>query len=82
MLAHEKNVAVIVTLHELELAQKLADAVVCVAPSGVSAVLTPKDAFAQDNICALFGLTNEQYAVLYGPQPEREPNGDPQEPQV
>ena len=37
VLAHEKNVAVIVTLHELELAQRLADAVVCVAPSGVSA---------------------------------------------
>ena len=58
-LAHEKNVAVIVTLHELELAQRLADAVVCVAPSGVSAVLTPQDA------CALFGLSNSQYAALF-----------------
>ena len=65
LLAHEKNVAVIVTLHELELAQRLADAVVCVAPSGVSAVLAPQDAFAQDNICALFGLTTDQYAVLF-----------------
>ena len=65
VLAHEKNVAVIVTLHELELAQRLADAVVCVAPSGVSAVLAPQDAFAQDNICALFGLTTDQYAVLF-----------------
>jgi len=65
VLAHEKNVAVIVTLHELELAQRLADAVVCVAPSGVSAVLAPQDAFAQDNICALFGLSTDQYAVLF-----------------
>ena len=65
VLAHEKNVAVIVTLHELELAQRLADAVVCVAPSGVSAVLAPQDAFAQGNICALFGLTTDQYAVLF-----------------
>uniref|UniRef100_UPI003FED6FDA ABC transporter ATP-binding protein n=1 Tax=Gemmiger formicilis TaxID=745368 RepID=UPI003FED6FDA len=65
VLAHEKNVAVIVTLHELELAQRLADAVVCVAPSGVSAVLTPQDAFAQDNICALFGLSSSQYAALF-----------------
>ena len=46
-LAHEKNVAIIVTLHELELAQKLADAVVCVSPQGVSSVLTPKEAFAR-----------------------------------
>ena len=65
VLAHEKNVAVIVTLHELELAQRLADAVVCVAPSGVSAVLAPQDAFAQDNICALFGLSTDQYTVLF-----------------
>ena len=65
VLAHEKNVAVIVTLHELELAQRLADAVVCVAPSGVSAVLAPQDAFAQDNICTLFGLSTDQYAVLF-----------------
>ena len=65
VLAHEKNVAVIVTLHELELAQRLADAVVCVAPSGVSAVLAPQNAFAQDNICALFGLSTDQYATLF-----------------
>ena len=64
-LAHEKNVAIIVTLHELELAQKLADAVVCVAPSGVSGVLTPQEAFAEQNIRRLFDLTAEQYAMLF-----------------
>ena len=65
-LAHEKNVAIIVTLHELELAQKLADAVVCVAPQGVSGVLTPQKAFARENICQLFDLTAVQYAALFG----------------
>ena len=65
-LAHEKNVAIIVTLHELELAQKLADAVVCVAPQGVSGVLTPQEAFTRENICQLFGLTAVQYAALFG----------------
>ena len=65
-LAHEKNVAIIVTLHELELAQKLADAVVCVAPQGVSDVLTPQEAFARENICQLFDLTAVQYAALFG----------------
>ena len=65
-LAHEKNVAIIVTLHELELAQKLADAVVCVASQGVSGVLTPKEAFARENICQLFDLTAVQYAALFG----------------
>ena len=65
-LAHEKNVAIIVTLHELELAQKLADAVVCVSPQSVSGVLTPKEAFARETICQLFDLTAEQYAALFG----------------
>ena len=65
-LAHEKNVAIIVTLHELELAQKLADAVVCVASQGVSGVLTPQEAFARENICQLFDLTAVQYAALFG----------------
>ncbi len=74
VLAHEKNVAVIVTLHELELAQKLADAVVCVAPSGVSAAGTA-GRLAQDNICALFGLSTDQYAVLFaGAAQSRSPN--------
>ncbi len=70
-LAHEKNVAIIVTLHELELAQKLADTVVCVSPQGVSGVLTPKEAFARENICRLFDLTAAQYTALFGEGPEK-----------
>ena len=76
-LAQEKQVAVIVSLHELELAQKIADTVVCVSPQGVSGVMTPKDAFAAENIRTLYRLTKEQYEALYGPQPEREPERRP-----
>ena len=65
-LTAEKNVAVIVTLHELELAQKLADAVVCVFPHKVSGVLTPKEAFAKENVCRLFALNDAQYETLFG----------------
>ena len=65
-LAAEKNVAVVVTLHELELAQKLADAVVCVFPQEVSGVLTPKQAFAKETVCRLFDLDDAQYEALFG----------------
>ena len=65
-LAVEKNVAVIVTLHELELARKLADAVVCVFPHKVSGVLTPTEAFAKENVCRLFDLDDTQYEILFG----------------
>ena len=56
-LAHEQGLAVIVSLHELDMAQKIADAVVCVFPHSVSGVLTPKEAFAPENIRALYSLT-------------------------
>ena len=67
-LAHQQHLAVIVSLHELDMAQKIADAVVCVSPQGVSGVLTAKEAFAPENIQALYDLSREQYEALFGPQ--------------
>ena len=80
-LAHTGQLAVILSLHELELAEKIADTVVCVSPGGVSGVLTPEQAFQQENIRALYGLTEQQYTALFGtPEPEAEkaPAGKPQ----
>ena len=67
-LAHEQQLAVIVTLHELDMAQKIADAVVCVSPHGVSAPMSPAQAFARENIKALYGLTEVQYSAVFDPQ--------------
>ena len=67
-LAHEQQLAVIVTLHELDMAQKIADAVVCVFPHSVSGALTPKEALAPENIRALYSLTKEQYEAVFGPE--------------
>ena len=66
-LAHEQNLAVVVSLHELDMAQKISDAVVCVALHSVSGVLTPKEAFAPENIQSLYGLSAEQYEAVFGP---------------
>ena len=71
-LAHEQQLAVIVTLHELDMAQKIADVVVCVSPHGVSAPMSPAQAFARENIKALYGLTEVQYSAVFGPpKPEK-----------
>ena len=71
-LAHKQQLAVIVTLHELDMAQKIADAVVCVSPQGVSSPMPPAQAFARENIKALYGLTEEQYSAVFGPpKPEK-----------
>ena len=69
-LAHEEQLAVLVSLHELDMAQKISDAVVCVSPQGVSGVQTPKAAFAPDNIRQLYGLSEKQYEAVFGrPKP-------------
>ena len=72
-LAHERGLAVIVSLHELDMAQKIADAVVCVFPDHVSGVLTPDAAFAPDNIRALYALSDEQYTALFGQAKPQKP---------
>ena len=72
-LAHEQGLAVIVSLHELDMAQKIADAVVCVFPDHVSGVLTPDSAFAPDNIRALYALSEEQYTALFGQTKPQKP---------
>ena len=80
-LAHTQKLAVILSLHELELAEKIADTVVCVSPGGVSGVLTPEQAFQPENIRALYGLTEQQYTALFGtpePEVEKAPAGKPQ----
>mgnify|MGYP004503829091 FL=1 len=65
-LAHEEGLGVIVSLHELDMAQKISDAVVCVAPRAVSGVMTPDAAFAPENIRQLYDLTKEQYTAVFG----------------
>ena len=72
-LAHEQGLAVIVSLHELDMAQKIADAVVCVFPDHVSGVLTPDDAFAPDNIRSLYALSEAQYTALFGQAKPQKP---------
>ena len=64
-LAHKQGLAVIVSLHELDMARTVSDAVVCVSPDAVSAVLTPEQAFARENIQALYSLSDEQYETLF-----------------
>lgn len=62
-LAHEENMAIVLTLHELNLARRLADDVLCVGREGVSRLMTPAEAFSEANICRLFEITGEAYRM-------------------
>ncbi|WP_417112824.1 ABC transporter ATP-binding protein, partial [Hominenteromicrobium sp.] len=65
-LAKEKNTAIILSLHELDLAQKLSAAVVCVSPNSVSDIMTVKGAFQKENIQKLYKMSDEEYTFLFG----------------
>jgi len=71
-LAREKGIAVVLSLHELELAQKFSDRVLCLKNGRVDRCGTPEDIFSGDYIAALYGLEAGRFDPRFGsvePQP-------------
>ena len=65
-LVREKNVAVILSLHELDLAQKVSDRVVCVANERIDRCDTPENTFTDEYIALLYGIEKGSYNALFG----------------
>ena len=65
-LVRERNVAVLMSLHELDLAQKISDRVVCVANNAVDRCGTPEEIFTNEYIEALYGMEKGSYNALFG----------------
>ena len=65
-LVRERNVAVLMSLHELDLAQKISDRVVCVASNAVDRCGTPEEIFTNEYIEALYGMEAGSYNALFG----------------
>ena len=63
-LVREKNVAVILSLHELDLAQKVSDRVVCVANERIDRCDTPENIFTDEYIARLYGIEKGSYNAL------------------
>ena len=76
-LVRERNVAVLMSLHELDLAQKISDQVVCVANSAVDRCDTPDNIFHSDYIEALYGMESGSYNALFGSLEMARVNGKP-----
>ena len=74
-LVKEGGVAAVISLHEIELARKTADIVICVKDGKAETVKHVQDAFEQEALCSLFDLDNEQYEWLYGNRSSGENNG-------
>lgn len=62
----EQQVAVIMSLHELDLAQKISDYVMCVHGDYINRAGAPEEVFTSDYIRELYGITAGSYNALFG----------------
>ena len=65
-MVREKHVAVIMSLHELDLAQKVSDRVVCVNRRSIERCGTPEDIFQDEYIRGLYGIERGSYNTVFG----------------
>lgn len=76
-MVREKRLAVIMSLHELDLAQKISDQVVCVHGSVIEKYGAPEEIFLDSYIEKLYDMTRGSYNAAFG-CPELEPaQGEP-----
>lgn len=65
-MVREQNVAVIMSLHELDLAQKISDQVLCVKGDHIERHGTPEEIFTSDYICELYDIAAGSYNAAFG----------------
>ena len=65
MVVH-KQVAVMMSLHELDLAQRISDYVMCVLDNHIDRYGTPEEVFTQDYMEKLYGMTRGSYNARFG----------------
>lgn len=62
----EQKVAVVMSLHELDLAQKISDKVICVHGEYIERYGSPEEIFTSDYIRQLYGITKGSYNANFG----------------
>ena len=65
-MAKEKNIAVIMSLHEIDLAPKISDLVMCVKGDTIYKFGTPEEIFTSEIISDLYGIQEGSYNSIYG----------------
>ena len=65
-LAREKQMAVILSMHELDFAEKISDYVLCIKDGKISLSGTPDKIFTAENIMGLYDIPEELYRKYFG----------------
>lgn len=73
----ERGTAVLMSLHELDLAQKISDYVICVHGDHIDRYGTPEEIFTSSYIRQLYGITSGSYNAAFGCMEMEPPAGEP-----
>ena len=76
-MAREKQITVIMSLHEIDLAQKISDKIICVKGDKIFRFGKPEDVFTQDIIRELYEINNGYFDPCFGSIELPKPEGDP-----
>ena len=76
-LVRQKQLAVIMSLHEIDLAQKISDYVLCIKGAHIDRCGTPEEVFTSAYIHELYGVHRGSYNSLYGSLELDAPKGQP-----
>lgn len=77
-MAKEKQMTVLLSLHEIDLAQKFADRVVCVKGEEIAGYGTPEEIFTEERIRALYDIEEGYYDPVFGSLELGKPDGKPE----
>ena len=77
-MAKEKEITVIMSLHEIDLAQKISDKVVCVKGDRIAGFGTPEEIFTEERIRELYGIDNGYYDPWFGSVELPKAKGEPE----
>ena len=73
-MAKEKGITVIMSLHEIDLAQKISDKIICVKGDTIESCGAPEEVFGEANIRTLYDIEQGYYDPCFGsielPRPE------------
>lgn len=77
-LASQKQVAVLLSLHEIDLAAKISDWLICVKGDRIKVAGPPDEVFLDEKMCELYNLQTGSYNTLFGSVELTQPQGEPE----
>ena len=77
-MAKKKGITVVMSLHEIELAQKISDRIICVRGEKIFRYGTPEEIFNEELIRELYDIDNGFFDPMFGSLELPRPAGKPQ----